>query len=50
MKFKIELEEQELNLIASALYKLPYETVAALITSIGNQINAQQKSEKETKK
>jgi len=42
MKYNLELTEQELNIIAASLYKLPYETVSLLVENIRSQIEKQQ--------
>jgi hypothetical protein len=42
MKYNLELTEQELNIIAASLYKLPYETVSILVENIRAQIEKQQ--------
>ena len=42
MKYNLELTEQELNIIAASLYKLPYETVSILVENIRKQIEKQQ--------
>lgn len=42
MKYKIEITEQQLQILSSALGKLPFEVVAPLISELQKQINDQQ--------
>jgi hypothetical protein len=43
----LELTTEEINLIGKALSEQPYKDVVALLANIQNQINLQQKKEKE---
>ncbi len=42
MTYKIELTEQDLQILSASLGKLPYEVVAPLIVKINQQIAEQQ--------
>jgi hypothetical protein len=43
--YSIKFDESHLNLVLGLLGKQPYEQVAPIVNSIGNQIQAQQKAE-----
>lgn len=45
MKYQIEITEQQLQILSSALGKLPFEVVAPLISDIQKQITEQTKKE-----
>jgi len=47
MKFKLELTEQELNIVLFGLQKLPFETVNELIKNIVAQAQPQANQPKE---
>lgn len=42
MSYKLELTEQDLQILSAGLCKLPYEIVAPLIVRINQQISEQQ--------
>lgn len=47
MTYKLELTEAEVNLIATALAKQPYELVATMMQKLGQQVEAQNKTQGE---
>ena len=45
MKFKIELTEQEINLVAQAIGELPFRIAEPLMRNLQEQVNGQQEQE-----
>lgn len=44
-RMKLELTEQEINIVGKALALMPYGEVASLVNNLQNQINEQTKPE-----
>jgi hypothetical protein len=47
MKYTLELEEAEVNIIVAALYEMPYKNVANVLNTIIKSVSDQQKPTKD---
>jgi hypothetical protein len=47
MKYTLELEEADVNIIVAALYEMPYKNVANVLNTIIKSVSDQQKSTKD---